>query len=98
PFCENSFHRTLSLSGLLVSLYSYLYLFVYIFDMGIDNIWNPPGYWQKHENRRQFLIDLAKSKGLDPFKADTWTKILKKDIIKARLIDSIIYIINKHMA
>jgi hypothetical protein len=43
------------------------------------------GYWNQSENRRQFLIDLAKSKGLDPFAAVTWYKITRKDIINAKV-------------
>jgi len=43
------------------------------------------GFWKKPENRRQFLIDLANSKGLDPFKADTWDVITRNDIIKAKV-------------
>ncbi len=37
------------------------------------------------KNQRQFLIDLANSKGLDPFKADTWKVITSTDIIKAKV-------------
>jgi hypothetical protein len=43
------------------------------------------GFWNDRENRRQFLIDLATSKGLDPFDPNTWTCITKKDIIVARV-------------
>jgi hypothetical protein len=38
------------------------------------------GFWQNRENRRQFFIDLATSKGLDPFHPDTWKKITRKDL------------------
>jgi hypothetical protein len=36
------------------------------------------------ENRRKFLIDLAVSKGLDPFSKATWDKITLKDILQAK--------------
>src|SRR5690625_4689233 len=40
------------------------------------------GWWSDMNNRRQFLIDLAISKRLDPFNADTWKNISYKDVIK----------------
>jgi hypothetical protein len=43
------------------------------------------GYWKDRENRRQFLIDLATSKGLDPFKSTTWTSTTWKDVIAAKV-------------
>jgi hypothetical protein len=43
------------------------------------------GFWTKRENRRQFLIDLAKSKGLDPFAASTWRTITTADIGAAQV-------------
>jgi hypothetical protein len=43
-------------------------------------------FWQKRENRRQALIDLATSKGLDPFDTVTWeTKITHKDVMQAKV-------------
>jgi hypothetical protein len=42
-------------------------------------------YWNNRENRRQFLIDLATAKGLDPFNPNTWTCITKKDVIAAKV-------------
>jgi hypothetical protein len=42
------------------------------------------GYWSQRENRRQFLIGLAKSKGLDPFNASTWKTLTVKDVIAAK--------------
>lgn len=43
------------------------------------------GFWARPENRRQFLIDLATSRGMDPFIADTWYGITQKDIELARV-------------
>jgi hypothetical protein len=43
------------------------------------------GFWKDRENRRQFLIDLAQSKGLDPFHPNTWTCITQKEIIAAKV-------------
>jgi hypothetical protein len=42
-------------------------------------------FWHDRENRRQFLIDLASSKGLDPFKIDTWTLLTQNDVIAAKV-------------
>jgi hypothetical protein len=43
------------------------------------------GFWDHRENRRQFLIDLAKSKGLDPFDPNTWTCINCNDVLAAKV-------------
>jgi Cft2 family RNA processing exonuclease len=50
------------------------------------------GFWKDRENRRQFLIDLAKSKGLDPFNPKTWTIITTYDIIAAKVSVYFFYI------
>src|SRR5690625_5254715 len=50
---------------------------------------HPHQYWTKHENRRQFLIDLAKAKGLDPFKMETWNIITRRDIIDAKVSNNL---------
>jgi hypothetical protein len=49
------------------------------------HVTHKPGYWKQRENRRQFLIQLAISKGLDPFVARTWYKISRKDIQDAKV-------------
>ena len=69
----------------------YLILFIYVLD-----VYREKGYWNKHENRRQFLIDLATSKGFDPFNPDTWTDhISRQHIEKAKVCYSlIIYLFN----
>jgi hypothetical protein len=43
------------------------------------------GFWTLQENRRQFFIDLALSKGLDPFAKSTWDSITAKDIDAAKV-------------
>jgi hypothetical protein len=43
------------------------------------------GFWKQRENRRQFLIDLATSKGLDPFDPATWDIITPKDLLRAKV-------------
>jgi hypothetical protein len=43
------------------------------------------GFWGQHENRRKFLIDLATSKGLDPFDPHTWQNMTLKDIVDAKV-------------
>jgi hypothetical protein len=50
------------------------------------------GWWRHRENRRQFLIDLATSKGLDPFTISTWQIITKNDIQTAGVCIGIAFI------
>jgi hypothetical protein len=58
---------------------------------------SPPGYWKQRENRRQFLIDLASSKGLDPFCVNTWYYfITTKDIIANKVQIAINRTLCKH--
>jgi hypothetical protein len=45
------------------------------------------GFWNDRTNRRQFLIDLAKSKGLDPLSVYTWKNITQNDVITAKVND-----------
>jgi hypothetical protein len=47
------------------------------------------GFWSDRENRRQFLIDLATSKGLDPFDPQTWTTITLNDFRAAKVSDDV---------
>jgi hypothetical protein len=44
----------------------------------VPNKTRQQGFWKTRENRRQFLIDLATSKGLDPFDPNTWKSITKE--------------------
>jgi hypothetical protein len=50
------------------------------------------GYWWQRENRRQFLIDLATSKGLDPFDPSTWNIIKCEDVDKAKVCKQLNYV------
>jgi len=38
--------------------------------------------WKTEDSRRDFLISVAKKRGLDPFNSTTWYQISKKDIVK----------------
>jgi hypothetical protein len=51
--------------------------------------WHTRGFWKDRENRRQFLIDLAKSKGLDPFDPQTWTTITHNDVRASKVTESL---------
>jgi hypothetical protein len=43
------------------------------------------GFWRERDNRRKFLIDLATSKGLDPFTPSTWYKLTPGDVKEAKV-------------
>jgi hypothetical protein len=45
--------------------------------------------WQQLEARRQLLIDLATSKGFDPFDPQTWYSFKRADI--AKLVVFVLY-------
>src|SRR5690606_38804371 len=74
------------------SLFSFIHHIIYIrysvpdLQSSSRTRYKSMGWWKNTSNRRQFLIDLATSKGLDPFSADTWTtKILRRDIVNAKV-------------
>ena len=45
----------------------------------------PKGYWHHSNNRRQFLLDFAKSQGFDPLQPNNWTKVTNQQIIKHKV-------------
>jgi hypothetical protein len=51
----------------------------------INHLSGQTSYWTERKNRRQFLIDLATSKGLDPFNPNTWTIITWSDVLAAKV-------------
>jgi hypothetical protein len=57
----------------------------------ITKISRRKGYWMILENRRKFLIDLATTKGLDPFKAATWYTLTTKDILQAGVCELVFF-------
>jgi hypothetical protein len=55
----------------------------------------PKGFWKRRENRRQFLIDLATSKGLDPFDPSTWNIIKCEDVEQAKVASNELYVLKQ---
>ena len=45
----------------------------------------PKGYWNDSYNRRQFLLDFAKSQGFDPLQPNNWTKVTNQQIIEHKV-------------
>lgn len=45
----------------------------------------PKGYWKEQQNQRQFFIDIAAEKGVDPVRPESWERITSKDILKKRV-------------
>jgi hypothetical protein len=51
-------------------------------------IYNLGNHWEAESNRREFFVDFAVTKGIDPLKAEDWYKVSAGSILAAKVVFS----------